>query len=103
MFSLDRSTGAAQWLTPVGDGPHYQSVSAADGVVWTVDTAANLDGFDAASGQPLVHRPLSADAGAPVTNDTSAGIAIAEHRLFVSAGGLGYSSAPGYVIAYAAG
>jgi outer membrane protein assembly factor BamB len=103
MFSLDRSTGAAQWLTPVGDGPHYQSVSAADGVVWTVDTAANLDGFDAASGQPLVHRPLAVDAGAPVTNDTSAGVAIAEHRLFVSAGGLGYSSAPGYVIAYAAG
>jgi polyvinyl alcohol dehydrogenase (cytochrome) len=103
MFSLDRSTGASRWLTPVGDGPHYQSVSTADGVVWTIDTAANLDGFDAASGQPLVHRPLSADAGAPVTNDTSAGIAIAEHELFVAAGGLSYSSAAGYVIAYRAG
>ena len=76
---------------------------AASGVTWTVDTAANLDGFDTASGQPLAHRPLSADAGAPVTNDTSSGIAIAEHRLFVAAGGLGYSSAAGYVIAYGAG
>jgi outer membrane protein assembly factor BamB len=103
MFALDRSTGATRWLTPVGDGPHYQSISSADGVAWTVDTAANLDGFDTASGQPLVHRPLSIDAGAPVTNDTSAGIAIAEHQLFVAAGGLGYSSAPGYVIAYRAG
>ena len=102
MFSLDRSTGAKNWLSPVADGLHYQSVSAADGVVWTVDNSANLDGFDAANGQPLVHRPLSLDAGAPVTNDTSAGVAIAEHGLFVAAGGLGYVSASGYVIAYRA-
>jgi polyvinyl alcohol dehydrogenase (cytochrome) len=103
MFSLDRSTGAANWLSPVGDGLHYQSTSTADGVAWTVDSAANLDGFDAGSGQPLVRRPLSVDAGAPVTNETSAGISIAEHQLFVAAGGVSYASAPGYVIAYGAG
>ena len=103
MFSLDRSTGATNWLSPVGDGTHYQSISSADGVVWTVDGASNLDGFAAASGQPLVRRPLSADAGAPVTNLTSSGVAIAEHQLFVAAGGLSYVSAPGYVIAYGAG
>jgi polyvinyl alcohol dehydrogenase (cytochrome) len=103
MFSLDRSTGGTNWLSPVGDGTHYQSISAADGVVWTVDGASNLDGFDAANGQPLVRRPLSADAGAPVTNLTSSGVAIAEHQLFVAAGGLSYVSAPGYVIAYGAG
>src|SRR5213080_3202251 len=76
MFSLDRSTGSTNWLSPVGDGTHYQSISTADGVVWTVDGTSNLDGFDAASGQPLVRRPLSADAGAPVTNLTSSGVAI---------------------------
>ena len=103
MFSLDRSTGATNWLSPVGDGTHYQSISSADGVVWTVDGASNLDGFDAANGQPLVRRPLNADAGAPVTNLTSSGVAIAEHQLFVAAGGLSYVSAPGYVIAYGAG
>jgi polyvinyl alcohol dehydrogenase (cytochrome) len=103
MFSLDRSTGATQWLSPVGDGTHYQSISAADGVAWTVDGDSNLDGFDAANGAPLVRRPLSIDAGAPVTNLTSSGIAIAEHQLFVAAGGASYSSAPGYVIAYTAG
>ncbi len=102
MFSLDRSTGAANWLSPIGDGVHYQSTSAADGVVWTVDSAANLDGVDAASGTPLARRPLSIDAGAPVTNVTSSGIAIAEHELFVAAGGLAYSAASGYVIAYRA-
>jgi hypothetical protein len=81
----------------------YQSISAADGVVWTVDGASNLDAFDAASGQPLVRRPLSVDAGAPVTNLTSSGVAIAEHQLFVAAGDLSYVSAPGYVIAYSTG
>jgi polyvinyl alcohol dehydrogenase (cytochrome) len=103
MFSLARTTGATNWLSPVGDGLHYQSISSADGVVWTVDSAANLDGFDAASGQPLVRRPLSVDAGATVVNETSSGIAIAEHQLFVAAGGLSYVAAPGYVIAYTAG
>jgi hypothetical protein len=102
MFSLDRTAGATNWLSPVGDGVHYQSVSTAAGVVWTTDTAANLDAFNAANGQPLVHRPLSADAGAAVVNFTSAGVAIAEHRLFVAAGGRGDSPEPGYVIAYGA-
>jgi polyvinyl alcohol dehydrogenase (cytochrome) len=102
MFSLARETGARNWLSPLGDGVHYQSVSAADGVVWTVDTLANLDALDAATGQVLARRPLGADAGAPVTDDTSSGVSIAEHKLFVAAGGAGYSSATGYVIAYRA-
>jgi hypothetical protein len=70
--------------------------------VWTVDGLSNLDAFDAATGQPLVHRPLSVDAGAPVTNLTSTGVAIAEHEVVVAAGGLSYSAATGYVIAYRA-
>jgi hypothetical protein len=101
-FSLARDTGATNWLSPVGDATHYQSTSAAGGVVWTVDSLANLDAFDAASGQPLLHRALSADAGAPVTNLTSTGVAIAEHELLVAAGGASYSSTTGYVIGYAA-
>jgi polyvinyl alcohol dehydrogenase (cytochrome) len=100
MFSLDRSSGATNWVSPVADGTHYQSVSTAAGVVWTVDGDSNLDGFDASSGVPLVHRPLSADVGAPVVNLTSSGVAIAEHQLFVAAGGASYEPATGYVIAY---
>ena len=99
-FSLDRSSGSTNWVSPVADGTHYQSVSTADGVVWTVDGQSNLDGFDAATGRPLVHRPLSVDAGAPVVNLTSAGVAIAEHQLFASAGGASYAPSTGYVIAY---
>ena len=51
---------------------------------------------------PLVRRPLSADAGAPVVNLTSSGVAIAENDLFVAAGGASYAPATGYVIAYGA-
>jgi polyvinyl alcohol dehydrogenase (cytochrome) len=102
MFSLARSNGASNWVSPIADGTHYQSVSTAAGVVWTVDGDSNLDGFEASSGVPLVRRPLSADAGAPVTNLTSAGVAIAEHGLFAAAGGASYAAAPGYVIAYGA-
>jgi hypothetical protein len=90
-------------MAPVADGTHYESVSAADGVLWTVDDLADLDGFDAGSGQVLVHRPLSVDSGAPIANLTSSGIAIAEHELFVAAGGGGYASTTGYVVAYRAG
>jgi hypothetical protein len=43
------------------------------------------------------------DAHAPVTNNTSAGVSIAEHQVFVAAGGPGHSSGTGYVIAYRAG
>jgi outer membrane protein assembly factor BamB len=99
-FSLKRDTGRVNWVSPVGDAIHYQSVSSADGVVWTVDSLGNLDAFDAASGRPLFHRPLSADAGAPVTDLTSTGVAIAEHEVLVAAGGLAYSAATGYIVAY---
>jgi polyvinyl alcohol dehydrogenase (cytochrome) len=100
MFSLDRSAGSIGWLSPIADGTHYQSVSTADGVAWTVDGDSNLDGVEASTGKPLVRRPLSVDAGAPVTNLTSAGVAVAERELFVSAGGASYESAAGYVLAY---
>jgi hypothetical protein len=45
---------------------------------------------------------LSADAGAPVVNLTSSGVAIAERELFVAAGGASYEPATGYVVAYGA-
>ncbi|MGN6867779.1 MAG: outer membrane protein assembly factor BamB family protein [Solirubrobacteraceae bacterium] len=102
MFSLAGDSGQANWTAPVGDGIHYESTSTADGVVWTVDSQANLDAFDASTGQVLVKRPLSVDAGAPIVNNTSSGVAIAEHGLFVAAGGAGYASSTGYVVAYRA-
>ena len=55
------------------------------------------------TGQLLVLRPLGVDAGTAIVNNTSSGVSIAEHGLFVAAGGAGYASSPGYVVAYRAG
>jgi len=103
MFSLEHSSGAINWVSPIVDGTHYQSVSAAAGVAWTVDSEGNLVGVETSTGHPLVRRPLAVDAGAPVANLTSAGVAIAEHHLFVAAGGASYEPAPGVVVAYGVG
>jgi hypothetical protein len=88
MFSLDRSSGATKWVSPVVDGTHYQSVSTAAGVTWTVDGDSDLDGFRrlerAGTRAPAAERRR----GAAVTNLTGAGVAVAEDKLFVAAGGV---------------
>jgi hypothetical protein len=68
-----------------------------------VDGQSKLDAFDAATGSPLLRRPLSVDAGALVANAGSPGVSIAEHAVFAAAGGAGYVSTTGFVIAYRAG
>ena len=103
--ALDRNSGARTWTTPVGDGTHYQSISTANGVVYTFDTLGFFDAWDASSGTPLVRRPMAEDTQFPTAALTSAGIAIADHTVFVAASGGGSSSAPGvpvngFLIAY---
>jgi len=86
MFSLARDGGAVNWLSPVADGFHYESISVADGVVYTVDGNGFLDAFGGATGTPLVRRQLTADTGAPTgASLTSNGVAIAEHMVLVAA------------------
>lgn len=91
--SLDGGGGGIRWMSPVGDGVHYQAVSEAAGVVYTIDGNGFLDAFDAASGVPLLRRSVVADGGSDTVNVGSSGVAIAEHRLFVTTGS--------HVLAYA--
>ncbi len=99
MASLARDDGAVGWRAPIGDGIHYQGMSTAAGVAYTLDGNGFLDAFDAATGEPLLQRAMSSDAGAPVAQLTSSGVAIAAHTVFVAATGTGNE---GYVIAYRA-
>jgi polyvinyl alcohol dehydrogenase (cytochrome) len=101
-FSLARDSGRFNWRTPVGDASQYHPVSVANGVVWAEDANGNLNAFDAKTGSALLRRPMSQDAGAPMPNGQSSGVAIAEHKIFAAAGGYAYFSngMPGYVIAY---
>lgn len=84
-FRPDAST--ASWLSPVGDGIHYQPVATADGVVYTVDSIGFLDAYDAHTGLPVLHRPLALD-GAPdaIAALASNGVSIANHTVYVAAG-----------------
>jgi polyvinyl alcohol dehydrogenase (cytochrome) len=84
LFSLARDDGMPNWLTPIGDGAHYESISAADGVVYTVDGNGFLDVIDAETGDTITRRPMTADAAIPTQGVTSNGVSIAEHTVFAS-------------------
>lgn len=107
LYGLDRSSGSRQFLTPIGDGAHYQAISEADGVVYTTDGEGFLDIFDAATGLPIMRRQMTQDTGLPTASLTSGGIAIAYHAVYVVASGgtTQVSGAPagGFLIAYRAG
>jgi polyvinyl alcohol dehydrogenase (cytochrome) len=105
-FSLDRDGGGASWLSPIADGAHYQSVSTAAGVVYTMDGNGNLDMLDAATGATIARHPMALDTGVPTAGATSSGVAIAEHAVFAAAtgqpgtGGASPSQSAGYLVAY---
>ena len=84
--ALDPTSGHIRWSAPVLDGVHYEGVSVADGVVYTVDTLGFLDAFAATSGLPLLRRSLLLDAGPDVLGLNSVGVAIARHTVYVAAG-----------------
>jgi polyvinyl alcohol dehydrogenase (cytochrome) len=105
-FGLGLADGTRRWSAPVADGAHYESVSTADGVVYTVDGDGGFDAFDAATGTPLLHRSLLLDTGLAAGGLTSNGVSIAYHTVFV-AGDATVASASGtaddgVVVAYRA-
>jgi outer membrane protein assembly factor BamB len=55
------------------------------GVVYTFDNQGFLEAFDAKTGSPLLKRPMAADTHQPVVALSSAGIAVARHKVFVGA------------------
>lgn len=104
MFSLNRDTGARNWLNPIADGVHYQSTSTAAGVLYTLDGNGFLDVVRADNGDSITRRQMSGDTGAPMAGQTSSsGVAIAEHTVFAAATGgplSDGSQTSGFLIAY---
>lgn len=86
MVAMARENGKYRWAGPIGDVIHYQSVATANGVVYTMDTAAALNAFDAATGLILLRRPMSADTGTVVADAGSAGVSIARNTLYAASG-----------------
>src|SRR5205807_6244505 len=97
MESLAPADGSVLWRAPVGDLVHYQGVSTAAGVAYTVDSGGYFDAYDAATGASLVRRPLTEDTHAAMPQAESTGVAIAGHTVFVTATA---TTNEGYLIAY---
>ena len=81
-----------QWSYPMHDVIHYQSVSTANGVVYVVDGLGNLNMVEAATGRPLMRRPISLDVEGNGVDTASQGVSIARNSVFVADGT--------YIIAY---
>lgn len=106
LWSVNASDGIYRWLAPVVDGAHYgQPVTSANGVMYTVDLKGFLDAFDAATGAPLLIRPMALGSptggGSPVKTDpilSLGGVAVARNTVYASVGTIGGLN--GYIIAY---
>jgi polyvinyl alcohol dehydrogenase (cytochrome) len=88
-MSLAPRTGGVNWVAPIADGVHFQSLSSAGGVVYVVDSKGFFNAWDASSGLQLLARPLSLDTGeagyAPFSAAPS--VSIARHTVYVTASG----------------
>ena len=78
--------GRPEWVYPMHDGIHYQSVSTANGVVYVIDGLGNLNMVDASTGLPVMRRPMSIDIGNNAVDSASQGVAIARNRVYAATG-----------------
>lgn len=86
MVAIDGTSGLPGWAAPIGGGFTYNAVSVANGMVWTVDSAGFLDGYEQTTGAQLVKRSLRDDTGVSmVETTTSTGVAIAHNTLYTAA------------------
>lgn len=83
LFALNPNDGSIRWTAPIADGAHYEPVSVANGVVYTVTTHGTLSTWDAKTGQPLFSRPFALDTGEACV-PLGGGAAIARHHVYAA-------------------
>ena len=75
------------WVTPIGDGIHYESVSTANGLVYVVDNTGALNVYESTTGVQLLKRPLAVDNGGKAAADVgSQGVSIARNTVYAASG-----------------
>ncbi|MHB8512683.1 MAG: outer membrane protein assembly factor BamB family protein [Actinomycetota bacterium] len=63
LWSVGKNSGSLNWISPVADAVHWgPPVTLANGILYTVDLKGFLDAYDAATGAPLLHRPMELEA-----------------------------------------
>jgi outer membrane protein assembly factor BamB len=77
---------------PIADVFHWQSVSAANGLVYSTDLFGSLTIVDAATGSLVAKRDMATDSGESASGVSSGGVSIARHKV--------YAAAAGAVVAY---
>lgn len=98
LYSLDARTGLPRWFSPTADGAHVAFPPAvANGVVYTVDAKGFIDGYDAATGAPVLHRPLWLGTGLAPAIALGSGVSVARNAVFAAVGTTFTDT--GYVIA----
>jgi len=103
VWSIKSSNGGLRWVSPVADGAHWgEPVSVANGIAYTVDLKGFLDAYDAATGAPLLHRPIvagSATGSNPVLS--WGGVSIARNTVYAAVGITALSD--GFIVAFKPG
>lgn len=88
MHALDPTTGQRRWSAPVADGIHISPTTSANGVVYQADTLGYLNIWDAATGEVLQHRSMSADLGQTLGYEITAnGVVVAYNEVIVPSKG----------------
>ncbi len=88
VFSLNGTTGMPNWVTPIGPTVGSGNMAYANGVVYLADDKGVLFAFDAATGAPLLSRPLAVDNGANCGERAGmgSGVVIARNKVYVPCG-----------------
>jgi len=103
LWSIDAADGLVRWVSPVADGAHWgEPVAVANGVVYTVDLKGFLDGYDAATGAPVLHRPIALGSGTGANPVLSwGGVSVARNTVYTAVGITGLPT--GFVVAFRPG
>ena len=103
VWSIKSGDGGLRWASPVVDGAHWgEPVSVANGIAYTVDLKGFLDAYDAATGVPLLHRPIAA--GSATGNNpvlSWGGVSIARNTVYAAVGITALSN--GFIVAFKPG
>jgi len=81
IFSVNGQTGIPNWILPIGSPVAANPVSFANGLVYHADGKGVLNIIDAATGAPVLMRPMQVDVSAACTN-AGGGVAIARNTVF---------------------
>lgn len=106
LYSINGTTGIPNWVVPVPTAFGANPVAYANGIVYLPDGKGVLNAYDAATGAPLLQRPMSADTPEPCAN-SGGGLAIARNTVYSVCGDNGVQlsigptdGASGWLIAY---